>query len=125
LLRLLYEDFLFEKRGSSPDVTRAPIFSVRDGRLRFRYLGRYIRAGHEVTNTPLSVEAQRALTKVDELLEREALVHTFSLRRNEMLFFDNLRTVHGRTGFEDDPRAPRVMERVWLRRLPAMAPARG
>lgn len=120
LLAALYDKFHFEQRGSNPvQTTLAPIFQVIDGRLMFRYLGSYVRSGHDVMNAPLSYRHHAALRALDVALSRDDLILDLTLQDGDMLFFDNARVVHGRKAFEDDPtnrQPPRELDRAWIRR---------
>jgi len=120
-LSILYENFYFDKRGEfregeSP-VTRAPIFAYLNGNLTFRYLSDYIRAGHERVNEPLTRLQREALDTVDNLLTSSDLIFTFKLDQSQMVFVNNLRTIHGRTDFVDfeDQSKQRILLRTWIR----------
>jgi alpha-ketoglutarate-dependent taurine dioxygenase len=118
-LALLYDRFAFERRGlESADTIRAPVFAYRHGRrLRFRYLGQYVRSGHEVARSPLSVEHRQALDLLDGYLGREDLTLSVALAAGDILWFDNRRVAHGRTAFHDDAGVRRrELERIWIAR---------
>ena len=121
LLNLLYERFHFDKRGEfkegeSPTVFE-PIFEYKEGRLRFRYLRNYIDAGHGVQNQPLSKSQKEALALIDNITRDENIILRYDLKPGDMVFSDNHRILHGRTGFEDhdDENLKRQMLRTWVR----------
>jgi len=121
LLELLYDSFHFDKRGEfKPDespTTVAPIFTYNGKVLGFRYLGDYVRAGHDTAGKPLSVKQLEALGELDKVLEDEKLIVTMSLKAGDINFVNNHRVIHGRNGFIDYPEQnrKRLMVRAWLR----------
>ena len=122
LLARLYEPFHFDKRGhekkgESP-TTFEPVFKYDNEGLHFRYLGNYIRSGHEKVSAVLSGIEENALYAVDRLLEDESLIVSVNMEAGDMQFLNNHRIVHGRTGFMDydEPEKKRLMLRTWLRR---------
>ncbi len=121
LLNLLYEKFHFDKRGEfkdgeSPTVFE-PIFEYKEGRIRFRYLRNYIDAGHDIQNQPLSKSQKEALSLLDNLMCDENIILRYDLKPGDMVFSDNHRIIHGRTGFEDheDENLKRQMLRTWVK----------
>lgn len=46
--------------------------------------------------------------------------HVFLLKRGQALVMDNARVSHGRTAFEDNPKAPRHMVRALFRQYPSL-----
>lgn len=122
LLPTLYKNFHFDKRGDfaageSP-TTFAPIFTYDGANLTFRYLRDYIDSGHERVGIPFTPLQQEALHAVDEQLENKDLTVTVKLQPGQILFNNNLRTVHGRVGYEDpdDPALKRLLLRTWIRK---------
>ena len=53
----------------------------------------------------------------NEISENENNVLSYTLKSNDMAFFDNHRVLHGRTGFEDyeDENRKRLLLRVWIK----------
>lgn len=122
LLKRLYEPFHFDKRsheksGESP-TTFEPVFRYDHEGLHFRYLGNYIRSGHEKASVPLSDIEKDALDAVDKLLDDGSLIVTANMMAGDMQFLNNHRVVHGRTDFIDysSPNKKRLMLRTWLRK---------
>jgi alpha-ketoglutarate-dependent taurine dioxygenase len=117
LLPTLYQSFEFHKKPT-PETTRAPILSWNaDGaRLRVRYLGEYVRSGHQVAKRPLRDGERAALDALDALLADEArFVVELRLEPGDLLLVDNDRILHGRSAFRDAPERPgREMARIWI-----------
>ena len=120
-LEMLYEQFHFDKRGEyksgeSPTVFE-PIFTYNNNQLKLRYLRDYINDGHKIQNTPLSKEQNEALDIFDKTIHDENLAVSYNLKQNEIVFFNNNRVMHGRTGFEDfeDIENKRLMIRTWIK----------
>lgn len=118
VLPTLYKPFHFARPGTEPlDVTVAPVFTYGTDGLTMRYLGQYIRLWHEKSGPPLLPKQAAALAAVDAQLQNKDLVAEFSLAEGDMFYFNNKRTIHGRTGFQDDPEGkapPREMGRIWI-----------
>lgn len=122
LLPTLYENFHFDKRGDfkvgEAPTTLAPIFTYDGTKLTFRYLRDYIMSGHEKDGSPFTSLQQDALHAIDEQLENKDLIMTVKMQPGQILFNNNLRIVHGRTGYEDpaDPALKRLLLRTWIRK---------
>jgi hypothetical protein len=122
LLASLYDDFYWDRRGDlGPDGQRTcikPVFSYDSNRgLQCSYLRKYIEQGHKLAGVPLSARHAAAFDAFDALLdERSPLIVGGYLKPGQMLISNNLRTLHGRTGFEDhdDPNQHRLMLRTWV-----------
>lgn len=116
-LPLLYESFHFHRKPTT-DTTFAPIFTWDGVRLTCRYLGDYVRSGHEVKAEPLSAARKQALSTLDGLLDQHSrFVTEFDFEEGDIVVFENRRLFHGRSGFRDDPagRQPRrELGRVWI-----------
>ena len=54
--------------------------------------------------------------ELDAALAREDHVLPIQLDAGDLLFIDNTTIAHDRDAYEDDPSAPRLMLRLWLRR---------
>ncbi|MBI3818750.1 MAG: TauD/TfdA family dioxygenase [Planctomycetes bacterium] len=63
-------------------------------------------------DTDLSQELNEALTELDKRLEDNACEIT--LMQNDLLLLNNQVIAHDRVEFQDDARAPRLMERLWV-----------
>ena len=121
LLDPLYSKFYFDKRGEfkegeSPTVFE-PIFSYIDDKLCFRYLRNYIDAGYKTQNKILTDVQINSLNIIDEVTQNENLSLDYDMKSGDMVFFNNHRILHGRTGFEDfeDQNLKRKLVRVWIK----------
>ncbi len=118
LLTELYRPFHIHRKPTRL-TTSAPIFRWNPGRkeLKARYLGDYVRSGHEVAAEPLGPRAAEALGALDELLAQPRFAATLELDRGDILVFDNHRIFHGRCRFTDrESHPPRELCRLWVRR---------
>jgi|TARA_B110000014_G_C20109814_1_gene584414 alpha-ketoglutarate-dependent taurine dioxygenase len=121
ILQDLYSNFHFDKRGEFKEgespTTFKPIFQFMNNKLRFRYLRNYIDAGQKRMNSPLSTEQNFLLDKIDRIIHDDDFSVSYDLRQFDMTFFNNHRTIHGRTGFEDyeETEMRRLMIRSWIR----------
>tara|TARA_Y100001936_G_scaffold97092_1_gene95457 strand:- start:1684 stop:2601 length:918 start_codon:yes stop_codon:yes gene_type:complete len=120
-LNELYEKFYFDKRGEyeeneSPTVFQ-PIFSYDNNELRFRYLRNYINDGFKIEGKKLTDTQINSLNLVDEITQCDDLSLDYDLKSGDMVFFNNHRILHGRTGFEDyeDKNLKRTLIRVWIK----------
>lgn len=118
LLERLYGDFIRDvvTPGGDRDPARVaenrfPVFSY-PGRLR--YMRYWIEQGHERVGEPLDDEARAALDALDTELAAPENVLVFRMASREMLFIDNTLVAHDRDAYVDDPKAPRLMLRLWL-----------
>ena len=122
LIDELSQPFLFDKRGDfaagEAPVTAAPIVTMVDGQLHFRYLRSYIDSGHRLTGVPLTERQTAALDALDEVLSRDDLVVSLRMEQGDMQVLNNHFVVHDRWPFidHDDPERRRLMLRAWLQR---------
>tara|TARA_Y100000741_G_scaffold359188_1_gene339498 strand:- start:1520 stop:2464 length:945 start_codon:yes stop_codon:yes gene_type:complete len=120
-LSILYEKFHFDKRGEfvdgeSPTVFE-PIFKFEKNFLKCRYLRNYIDDGHSLQKIPLNEKQKQALDYLDEIIHDENNSAEYNLKKNDVVFFNNNRIIHGRTSFEDfdEPEKKRLMIRAWVK----------
>lgn len=120
-LKRLYEKFAIEPPveqrlpGREP-LWRKPVFEW-DGRdLVIHYIRYLMDPGAEKAGTPLTAEEKEMLDFIDSVLRRDELLFLYQLRPGETLFFNNLRSLHGRTAFRDPAVAGngRELRRIWL-----------
>ena len=120
-LKSLYKKFHFDKRGefkeNESSTTFEPIFKYEDNKLKFRYLRNYINDGQKIVNQPLSKEQNQILDQLDKIIHDEKFSVSYDLKQYDMTFFNNHRTIHGRTSFEDfvEHEKKRYMVRVWIK----------
>lgn len=93
-----------------------PVFSTDPDRgLLCRYMRFWIEKGYEKAEVPVPEGLSEALDTLDRCLEEEDSVAHFRLQRGEMLWVDNCTTLHDRTEYVDDPEAPRLLLRQWVK----------
>ena len=93
-----------------------PVFSTDPDRgLICRYMRFWIEKGYEKAKVPVPEGLSEALDTLDRCLEEEDSVANFRLQRGEMLWVDNCTTLHDRTEYVDDPEAPRLLLRQWVK----------
>jgi len=95
-----------------------PVFGDQSGRgVTCRYMRFWIEKGYENAGVAVPEGLIESLDALDGYLEEEGAVANFRLQRGEMLWVDNCTTLHDRTGYEDDPDAPRLLLRQWVKYL--------
>lgn len=68
------------------------------------------------TGATLSPDMLRALDDFEEIVSRTPRTIEFLMREGELLFSDNLRTIHARTPISSGTASDRLMIRSWIRR---------
>ena len=122
LLRVLYDSFVFDRRGEyepgDSATSEASVFSWDGAELTVRYLDLYIREGHRLAERRLTKEQQSALRAIENLCSDPALQVECGLEPGQMLVVNNHWIMHNRTSFEDhhDPTLRRHLLRLWLSR---------
>ena len=120
-LETLYEKFYFDKRGEfTNDESKTilePILIFKDNKLYCRFLIDYIIDGHKIQNMPLSKLQQASLQSLEEISKEENNTLSYDLEPHDIVFFDNHRILHGRTGFEDyeEQNKKRFLLRTWIK----------
>jgi hypothetical protein len=115
----LREPFHFDRRGDqepgeAPTARKAILFDA-GGTTGVTYLREYVEKGHGHPHAPALSSADRAaLDALDAALDEDDLRLTIRMRAGEAAVFDNLRLLHGRTTFEDDPDRRRLLLRTWI-----------
>jgi alpha-ketoglutarate-dependent taurine dioxygenase len=117
----LRRPFHFDRRGDQlpgedPTVRKAVLFDggPEDGTC-VTYLREYVERGHCHPHTPpLTGEDRAALDALDGALGAPELQLTIRMNAGETAVFNNLRILHGRTTFEDDPHRRRLLMRTWI-----------
>lgn len=115
----LREPFHFDRRGDqdpgqAPTAHKAILFDAGDS-TGVTYLREYVEKGHDHPHAPaLTSEDRAALDALDAALDADDLRLTIRMDAGEAAVFDNLRILHGRTTFEDDPGRPRLLLRTWI-----------
>lgn len=94
----------------SAQLLVAPIFDPKNG--RFSYHPARVRNGIAQVRGALSAPEFDALQELDRTLEAAAI--DFRLETGDIVMLDNTRLAHDRRPFTDDPKAPRLLERLWI-----------
>ena len=118
LLPPLYKGFRIaseEARFSSKAVTdeAMPVFSYVDGKLSCMYEPSHMKNAAELLGG-LPADLAEALDYFDAIANREDMALRFLLEPGDMMLWHNYLNLHSRTAFEDDPKAPRKLLRLWL-----------
>lgn len=117
-LAVLHRPMQFDRRGDEkpgePASIGKPVLFLEDGSTCVTYFRRYIEIGH-ARSEPLTREQRRALDAFDRAVLHRGAVRELKMRPREVLFVHNKRFLHARTAFEDDPVAPRLLLRTWIR----------
>jgi hypothetical protein len=88
-----------------------------DGKnLTLHYIRYYMDAGMEKAGKPLSADEKVMLDYLDSVLQREEIQFRYKLEPGEILFNNNLASLHGRLAFKDhaNPELRRELRRIWL-----------
>lgn len=115
----LREPFHFDRRGDQdpgqdPTAHKAILFDA-GGTTGVTYLREYVEKGHAHPHAPaLTIADRDALDALDAALDADDIRLTIRMDTGEAAVFDNLRLLHGRTTFEDDPARPRLLLRTWI-----------
>ena len=121
MLKILYENFYFDKRGEykpgeEPTIFE-PIIKYENEQITFRYLRTYIDQGYKVQNKELTNKQIESLGLLDNFLDNPKNIVEYTLQKYDMTFFNNNWIIHGRTNFEDfeELEKKRLMLRVWIK----------
>ncbi|MFO1313243.1 MAG: TauD/TfdA family dioxygenase [Burkholderiales bacterium] len=118
LLPPLYRGFRIaseEARFSSKAITddEMPVFSWVDGKLSCMYEPSHMKNAAELLGG-MPDDLAEALDYFDGIANREDMALRFLLEPGDMMLWHNYLNLHSRTAFEDDPRSPRKLLRLWL-----------
>ena len=119
LVRILEQPIDFDARsqqlGGEPRLQRVPIFVREGSRLWTLYKRGYIQLGQRFTEAHrLSAEQIEAMDCLDQICRDPAFHLRFRLQRGDLLFVSNFVMLHARQRYDDDPRQPRHLLRMWL-----------
>lgn len=120
-----FRDVVTPGSDRDPAAVRRNAFPVfhDDRGVTLRYMRYWIEVGHERAGVPLTRLQVEALDALDEALEDPAHLTTFRMSAGDMLFIDNTRIAHGRSGYADQAGRPRHLQRMWIDRQRANSPA--
>lgn len=101
--------------GKEP-LWRKPVFEWDGHDLTIHYIRYLMDPGMKLAGTPLSADETEMLNFIDSILRRNEVLFQYQLKRGEIVFFNNLRSLHGRTAFKDPAVGGkgRELRRVWL-----------
>lgn len=101
--------------GKEP-LWRKPVFEWDGTDLVIHYIRYLMDPGMRAAGTPLTAEETEMLNFIDSILRRPENLFQYQLKPGEILFFNNLRNLHGRKAFQDPAQAGkgRELRRVWL-----------
>jgi len=91
------------------------VFSAASDGPTLRYMRYWIEKAHERINRPLDPRDLEAFDRLDQTLNDPTFRYDFDLGPGDLLFIDNHKLGHDRDAFRDDPAAPRLMLRLWLK----------
>lgn len=116
LFEELRSNYHFDKRGEYSEkenrTTYAPIFSLNNQEIKFRFLDKYIESGHRIANSPLNKKQKRAINKLKAYLEDKNLTYTYKLKPKQALICNNHIIAHGRDSFLSKNRK---LIRYWIK----------
>jgi hypothetical protein len=117
LARALFEPIWTDHRGEHPPGARPwfsiPVLNWHRRKLIGMYQRRYIKSAQRFADAPrLSDRQKKALDLLDEVLEEIAI--QMALEPGDIQLVHNHQILHDRTAFEDDPKCPRHLLRLWL-----------
>jgi alpha-ketoglutarate-dependent taurine dioxygenase len=132
-LEILKQDFIFEYRGISRELYKAPIitFNNNNGPL-FRHLRTYMESAHQRADKPLSQDQIRSLDALDATLSMSEFQLLYKLCPGEILVANDSQILHDRRSFVDDKNAivfddykknksnqliKRTLLRTWVRKV--------
>jgi len=119
LVDLLFAPFYFDlyeqqAPGEKPYLAM-PIASFFAGRLFTMYIRFYIDRAQRHAEVPRLTEEQvQLLDLIDEIAHSPTFHLDMDFRPGDMQWLSNATILHGRTAYEDDPKTPRHLLRLWL-----------
>ncbi len=120
LVPLLFNGFTYCRKGEQgpgePPFSREkiPVFSEAGGRISCRYARSWITHAEGTTGVRLSPLERLALDSFDAICHEPDLLFECRLRPGDVQFANNYTVLHARRAFQDDPKAKRLMYRLWL-----------
>jgi hypothetical protein len=130
LLEPLYRGFPYHRKGrqpmGEPNVApfNTPVFCEVEGLVSCRYVRDFMTLAAEEMGVAMPADLVKALDYFDTIKLRDSTGIHFMLERGEMLFLNNLTSLHARTAFEDYEEADRKRHllRLWLKGSPCSRP---
>jgi len=119
-LARLYQRYYFDRTlqmqpGEDPFVS-TPIFERVNGVVCVRYNRQRVERGHQMAGVALGPSDQKALDRMDEVLNDPELSLELDMEPGDALFSNNWVTLHNRTAFidGDTPQQTRLLYRLWI-----------
>ncbi len=119
LTRWLFQPVATDRRGEVPEGMdpwfEIPVLNWFGGHLTGLYQRQYIDSAARFADAPrLADEHRAALDAFDAVVDDPSVHLSMELQPGDLQFVHNHSLLHDRTGFVDDPAAPRHLLRVWL-----------
>lgn len=119
LVERLYEPFALDVRdeqsGGGPAWVPIPPCRHAGGRLRTFYHSDYFRSAQRHADVPRFTALEQELLDLYEAIAGEPEMHLdMELQPGDVQLLSNHTILHARTAYEDDPRRPRHLLRLWL-----------
>ena len=119
LVERLYEPFALdvrdEQNGGGPGWVPIQPCRHADGRLRTFYHSDYFRSAQRHADAPRFTPIEQQLVDLYESIAAEPAPHLdMELQPGDVQLLSNHTILHARTAYEDDPRRPRHLLRLWL-----------
>jgi hypothetical protein len=117
LFEPMYWDIAADAPPGHPPYIQMPICSTVNGRLRFFYIGWYIRNAQQYAEVPrLTPEQEQLLALIEATANDPANYLDMDFRPGDMQFLKNSVILHARTAYEDEaePERKRHLLRLWL-----------
>lgn len=119
-LAVLEEGYYF---GTNPALhssqpvskSKVPVFGAAQEGGFVCWNGYFLHAAAASRGEAIPPELDDALARLRGVAADLAAINSFPLVPGDMLFWHNWSWLHGRTAFKDDPAAPRLLLRLWLR----------
>jgi alpha-ketoglutarate-dependent taurine dioxygenase len=115
LYQPMFMDRQAEHAPEAPKVSWVPMFRWDGQRLRARLSAGLVRKGYALMELTPPADVQDALAALVEVLDDPELAIEFTIARGQIQLLNNREFGHYRSGFEDDPAAPRHLVRLWVR----------
>ena len=118
LLERLYLPFYQDRQGDfwpdEPQTVSYPVFELNPD-LRCRYTHFTIPAGYQTAGVPFEGQSREAFEAMTRIIEDSSLYCELTMEPGELQIVNNRYCGHGRTGYIDEPDAPRLLLRLWHR----------
>jgi hypothetical protein len=121
LIERLYQPFYFdlnnEEPAGAPPYFELPICNNNNGRLRFFYIGWYIRNAQRHSQLPRLTDSElELLNLIEEIANNSEFYLDMDFEVGDIQFLNNVVILHSRSEYEDynEPARKRHLLRLWL-----------